>query len=336
MYVNAMTDPAPITANLIASAYVLDGPEGSRRLTPDEAPGLLRDDALAWVHLRAQHPDAPGWIVESLSYLDATIVDALVAEETRPRLTRIGDGLIVILRGINTIEGEDPEDMVSIRLWIDPHRIVSLSRRRVRAVEDIVSELDQGRGPRSAAEFLVNLTARLNYRIEDFWSGLEEAADVLEEEVLTDATPADLRLRLIEIRRRAIILRRYLQPQRDAMRLLQAAHPGWLGQDDLRALAEELDALERVVEDADAMRDRMALVRDEMAWLMSDKMNRNMYVISVLSALFLPLGFLTGLFGINVAGIPGTGSQAAFWVFCGALFGVAVLQLAILRKLRWI
>ncbi|CUH78933.1 zinc transporter ZntB [Tropicibacter naphthalenivorans] len=331
-----MTNLVPALDALISTAHVLDGPEACRRLTAGEAPSVLREDTLAWVHLHAQHPEAPQWIIDNLSYLDPTIVDALVAEETRPRVTRVGDGLIVILRGINMNQGDDPEDMVSIRLWVDPNRIISLSRRRVRAVEDIAAELDAGQGPRDAADFVVRLTERLNYRIEDFWRQLEDEADALEEEVLTEEPPHDLRPRLVELRRRAIILRRYLQPQRDAMRTLQAAHPDWLEEDDLRALAEELDALERVVEDADAMRDRMALVRDELAGQLSDRLNRNMYLLSILSALFLPLGFLTGLFGINVAGLPGSQTDGAFWLFSGGLFVVFLGQLVILRKLRWI
>ncbi|WP_226560628.1 zinc transporter ZntB [Salipiger thiooxidans] len=330
-----MHELVPSPDDVILTGYTLDGPGHGHRLSPSEAPDVLRSDTLGWVHLRAQHPDTPGWIVENLSYLDPTIIDALVAEETRPRVTMVGKGLIVILRGINTIEGEDPEDMVSVRLWIDPHRIVSLSRRRVRAIEDIAQSLAEGQGPRDSAEFLVALVERLTHRIETFWSGVDDEADDLEEAVLDTSAP-EIRTQLVELRRRAIILRRYLAPQRDALRGLQGAHPAWLESDDLRQLAEELDALERVVEDADAMRERMALVRDELAGQLSDRLNRNMYMLSILSALFLPLGFLTGLFGINVAGMPGASESHAFWYFCGGLVVVVGLQLAILRKLRWI
>ncbi|WP_226622360.1 zinc transporter ZntB [Alloyangia pacifica] len=321
--------------DLIEAGYILSGPDSGARLSGAAAADVLRSDTLGWVHLRAAHPDAPGWIVENLSYLDPTIIDALVAEETRPRITRIGDGLIVILRGINTIEGSDPEDMVSIRLWIDQQRIVSLSRRKVRAVDDIASALELGNGPDDCAAFLSMLVERLTFRIEEFWSGIEDEADQLEEDVLEAGHDA-LRQQLVELRRRAIILRRYLLPQRDALRALQGVHPDWLEPDDLRHLEEELDALERVVEDADAMRERMALVRDELAGQLSDRLNRNMYMLSVLSALFLPLGFLTGLFGINVAGMPGASEPVAFWVFCGGLLVVVALQLLILRRLRWI
>lgn len=331
-----MTTLVPLPEDLIQLAYTIDGPDHGKMLNAVEAPALLRSDTLAWVHLRAQHPDTPAWIIENLSYLDPTIIDALVAEETRPRVTRIGEGLIVILRGINTVDGEDPEDMVSVRLWIDPNRIVSLSRRPVRAVEQIAEELSCGQGPRDCAEFLVELVERLTQRIENFWARLDDEADEMEESVLDGRGGDEVRGRLVEVRRSAIVLRRYLQPQRDSLRMLQAAHPRWLEDDDLRHLAEELDALERVVEDADAMRERMALVRDELAGQLSERLNRNMYMLSVLSALFLPLGFLTGLFGINVAGMPGASHPTAFWIFVGALCAVVVAQLAILRRLRWI
>ncbi|EBA06234.1 zinc transporter ZntB [Sagittula stellata] len=330
-----MSTLVPVQQDMILHAFAIDGPDAGRRLAPDEVPEFLLEDTLAWVHLRAQHADTPAWIVENLSYLDPTIIDALVAEETRPRVTPVGDGLIVILRGINTIEGEAPEDMVSVRMWIDPHRIVSLAMRQVKAVEDISDSLDRGGGPRDAAEFLVMLTERLTYRIEAFWRELDDKADDLEEEVLDEVRP-EMTGRLVDLRRTAIILRRYLQPQRDAMRTLQMVHPDWVEGDDLRQLAEELDALERVVEDADALRDRMALVRDEVQSARDERLNRNLYLLSILSAVFLPLGFLTGLFGINLAGMPGAHAPWAFWVFSGALCVIGALQLAILRRLRWI
>jgi zinc transporter len=331
-----MTDLVLHPEDLLAFGHILDGEAAGQPLAPADAPRVLQSETLAWVHLRAQHPDAPGWIVENLSYLDPTIVEALVAEETRPRVTRVGDGLIVILRGINTNKGQEPEDMVSVRLWIDPHRIVSLSLRGVRALEDISAELRLGQGPRDPAEFLTRLSELLNYRIEEFWRGLEEMADDLEEEVLLEQPPVDLRPRLVALRRRSIILRRYLAPQRDAMRALQVSHPQWLDAEDMRELAEELDALERVVEDADAMRERMALVRDELQGAQDERLNRNMYLLSILSAVFLPLGFLTGLFGINLAGMPGSAWPWAFWVFTGALVLAVIGQLWVLRRMHWI
>ena len=69
--------------------------------------------------------------------------------------------------------------------------------------------------------------------------------------------------------------------------------------------------------------------------ILAGKLNKNMYVLSVISAIFLPLGFLTGLFGINIGGIPGVEDPNAFWVFSGILVVIVSLQIWIFKKLGW-
>ncbi|GAA4219036.1 zinc transporter [Sagittula marina] len=330
-----MNDIIPHPDTLLQRAYILNGPDRCQAMSPADAPRVLQSDTLGWVHLSAGHAETPGWIVDNLSYLDESIVDALVTEETRPRVTRVGDGLIVILRGINTIDGEAPEDMVAVRLWIDPNRIISLSRRRVRAVEDIANMIESGQGPEDASEFLRLLSERLNVRIEAFWRDFDDTADALEEQVLDGGNKA-MRQQVADLRRQTVVLRRYLQPQRDAVRHLLQSAPDWIQEDDHRQMGEELDALQRLVEDIDAMRDRLALVRDELSGQLSDTLNQNMYLISILSAVFLPLGFLTGLFGINLAGMPGAAHEAAFWIFTASLAVLVAVQIVVFRKLRWI
>jgi zinc transporter len=63
-------------------------------------------------------------------------------------------------------------------------------------------------------------------------------------------------------------------------------------------------------------------------------MNRNMYVLSIVAGVFLPLGLFTGLLGINVGGIPGTNSDYAFVVVCALLLVVAGVVLLLFRRLR--
>ncbi|MEM8498079.1 MAG: CorA family divalent cation transporter [Pseudomonadota bacterium] len=55
------------------------------------------------------------------------------------------------------------------------------------------------------------------------------------------------------------------------------------------------------------------MVKDELASSLSDQLNRNWYVLSLAAAIFLPLGFLTGVFGINVAGMLGVDHKAPFY-----------------------
>lgn len=92
----------------------------------------------------------------------------------------------------------------------------------------------------------------------------------------------------------------------------------------------------RYIEDLDAIRERAQIVKDELANGLADRMNKNLYVLSVIAAIFLPLGFLTGLLGINVGGIPGADNVSAFWVFVAGLFGIGGIQIATFKYLKWI
>lgn len=322
-------------ADIIQHAFALSGAKTGQPLTGDEIAQYLRDDALAWVHLDANDPNAGAWITSKLDYLDPLAIEALVAEHTRPRVTQIGNGVLLILRGVNTNAGADPEDMVSIRLWVDPNRIISLSRQNLASVQDVARAVQSVKGPQTAGGFVALLCDRLTVRIERLGRDLKEKIDVLEE-TITQTPNSDMRGQVVAERLRVIALRRHCAPQRDAIEDLIAFEPDWLGALDLRHLHEILNKLTRVIEEWDAMRERLTVLREELANELSERLNRNMYLIGVLSAVFLPLGFLTGLFGINLGGMPGASDDTAFWVFCGGLGVIFALQLLILLRMRWL
>ena len=77
------------------------------------------------------------------------------------------------------------------------------------------------------------------------------------------------------------------------------------------------------------------MISDEVRNILTERLNKNMYALSVVAEIFLPLGFLTGLLGINIGGIPGAENPQAFVVFCGMLALVVCLQIVIFRKMRW-
>ncbi|MGB0498629.1 MAG: CorA family divalent cation transporter, partial [Rubricella sp.] len=152
---------------------------------------------------------------------------------------------------------------------------------------------------------------------------------------LDDPRP-DERRDIIAARRRVIMLRRYLAPQRDALSAMAGAEVGWFSRQDRDSLRLSIDRLARFVEDLEALRDRAQVVDDELGAALSERLNRNLYVLSVISAIFLPLGFITGLLGINVGGIPGAESGIAFWLVAGGLAFLGLGGVALFRLLRWL
>jgi zinc transporter len=94
--------------------------------------------------------------------------------------------------------------------------------------------------------------------------------------------------------------------------------------------------LTRHIEDLDEARDRAAVTQEQLINSLSEQMNNKMYILSIVAAIFLPLGFLTGLLGINVGGIPGADSKLGFSVFVILLVGVVGFQIWFFKKKKWL
>lgn len=315
-------------------ACLLDGQGGARALDWQAVRAWSPQNGPLWVHLDYSHPVAQHWLAESAG-LDPVVAEALVTEETRPRSTAIGKGLLIALRGINFNPGAEPDDMVAIRLWVDADRMITTRRRKVMSVVDLGQQFERGKGAVSTADLLVELVDRLVWRMSDTVESLEEQVATLEDRVMDEGRGSALRGELADLRRQVITLRRYLSPQRDALALLVVEKTEWLDTGSRVRLREVSDRLVRHVEDLDAVRDRAAVAQEELQSRLSEQLNRRMYVLSVVAAVFLPLGFLTGLLGVNVGGIPGADNPRAFAEFALLLGVVLAVQLAVFRWMKW-
>ncbi|MZR15491.1 zinc transporter ZntB [Maritimibacter sp. DP07] len=319
----------------IRYAHVLDGPDRGRALDDETLRHVLKAETLGWVHLDGTHPDAGPWITEHLDYLDPQAIEALVDPASRPRMMRLGEGLMIILRAINFNEGEDPEDMISLRIWVDAHRIVTVALRRVRAVERMDALLAKGEGPTTAGAFLTLLIEDITGRIADFQSDLDAQMEALEDQIVREEGD-NLRGAVVDLRLKVIAARRFIAPQRDVIHGIADARSPVVDEETHREIEEEAQKMTRVVEDLDELRDQAMVLREELSGQLSDRLNQNMFVMSVVSVIFLPLGFLTGLFGVNVGGMPGVNDNDAFYWLVGWLALLVVGLVLFLWRVRWI
>ncbi len=318
----------------LVAAYRLDGRGGGEQLDWQGIKNWRLGDGVLWVHLNRKFEAAQHWVREQ-SGLDEVIAEALLAEETRPRCAPMGNGVMLFLRGVNLNPGAEPEDMVSVRLWVEPTRIVSVRLRRLLSVNDLRAEIDKGQGPCNAGEFVAELAGRLISRMADVVLEIDDKVDDIQDRILV-AESRQLRSELSRLRREIIALRRYLAPQRDALARLAQFKADWLQEAHCNRLREEADRVTRYVEDLDAARERAAVTQEELASRLAEQMNARMYVLSIVAGLFLPLGFLTGLLGINVGGIPMAESPLGFVSVVVVLIGIIAAQILIFRWRKWL
>jgi len=291
-------------------SLVLDGHGGCREATAEEVAQGRSTEGLLWLHLDHSVDEASTWMRQR-SGIDEVVVEALLAPSPRPRSLVSGAGLLVVLRGIHARDGAEPDEMVSVRIWLEQDRCITLRQRRLAAMTEVAGQLRAGHGPDDAGELLHEITERLLDRIEDVVQGIEDRTDDLEERVLT-AEGRQVRTQLSDLRRQSIALRRYIAPQRDAIGRLHTERVPWMSELTRARLRESSDRITRYLETIDACRERAAVTYEELGNRLAEQMNHTMYILSVVAAIFLPLGLLTGLLGINVGGMPGADEPRAF------------------------
>lgn len=331
-----MTDSADlIEATGLISGHVLDGNGGGARVTSAADEGLAAvapAGTVTVLHFDRTKPATRLWL-EAQAEIPPAIDEALLEEDTRPRCVFVDSGMMMILRGINFDRERNSEDTVALRIWATAERLVVLTRYRVLAVEDLTHALDAGQGPTDVASYLVALIEGLTSRLAPEVDRMEEALDVVEERALGGTTESERR-ELIRIRRKALILHRYLHPQREALQAFRDRGSRILPSVDPHDITETAERVARIVEDLQALRDRAQIVEDGISIRVAEKMNRNMYWLSIVATIFMPLGFVTGLLGVNVLGIPGAEDGHAFLILCGLLGVMALFELWVMRRMR--
>ena len=291
---------------------------------------LTADGDATWLHFDAADPETSQWLL-SAGGLNMVAASALTTEETRPRVLRRGDNLVLTLRGVNRLPGAEAEDMVSLRIWTNGSRLISARLRPLQSTDRLVDELLSGEGANTIPGLLVDW---VEYVVDDMADSIAslELDVAAAEAAIDDADPTSTRQSIVVLRKRALQFRRYMAPQREALSRLSTETPTWLDEYHRVRLRDIADRLMRYIEDLDQIRDRAILAQEELAARLADEMNHKTYVFTIVAVLFLPLGFLTGLLGVNVAGVPGVDEPQAFNYLIASC---AAMMLALLAYFKW-
>jgi zinc transporter len=321
----------------LVHALVLDGQGGARSIARTELGQLqLQPEQSVWLHWDRGHPQTQTWLRQE-SGLSAFSCDLLLEENTRPRLLPLPDSeLLLFLRGVNLNPGAEPEDMVSVRIFAQAQRVISLRLRPLRATDELLAMLAEGRGPKTASELILYLAQFLTEKVQALVSDFSEIVDEEEEKIDADERYTPEHGSILHLRRRTAGLRRFLAPQREIYAQLARNKLPWFVEDDADYWNELNNSLTRYLEELELARERVGLVLEAEDRRLNERMNRTMYRFGIITAVFLPMTFLTGLLGINVGGMPGADSPYGFLAACVLMVLLGLAQWLLFRRLRWV
>lgn len=305
----------------------------SKSLTWEEVTGWTSEQGPIWIHLDRTQDYVEKWLNEDQN-ITPEVIDSLLRNDTRPRFSEMAnDQVIIIVKGINLNKNDSPEDMVSLRIWTDGVRLISLGFKPVVAIDTVGRLCELGKGPTTIEDLLLNIIRCLDSKIEPLVYQLSNLLDEYEDTVESNQNVEEDILHRLQVQ--STILKRSLMPQRDVLNRMRQTNTSWLKR--LKGNWRELYyALAVYVDELSETNDRIAMHQEVKNQKLLHQSNQTMYILSIVAAIFLPLGFLTGLLGINVGGIPGSDNPYAFYIFIAVLLLVVGVQIWLFKLKKWL
>ncbi len=308
------------------------------RVTTSAVEEIAPRDALActaqfvWIHLTSRDEEVQAWLRDHAGF-DHFTIDALTALETRPRCEQIDGAAVLNLRGMTHAHMASSDPLASIRLRADGQRVVSVTRLPLDALDAARAAIAAGQ-IRDAGDLIATLATAITEQLDPHVAQLGDSLDDCEEQ-LDPRAAFELRRSVSAARRKAIGYRRFLYPQRVALEKLAGLPVAWLSDEDRLHINAAADRAARMAEELESIRERAALIHEALTDLRAEVIDQRSLLVAVVAMIFLPLTFITGLFGMNVDGIPYARHPESFWVITGFSLAVAAgVGLYFVRR-RW-
>lgn len=296
----------------------------------DEA--LAAEDTLVWLHFDQSDPAARAWI-EGCPRLPDSAKDILLGSDAHMRLETAGEGLVGVVGDLHHEFAERSDHLDVLRLYLDNRCLISARRSPETAVEKLRRSLGEGLRVERPLTLVTQFLHHVTDTLGDLMLDLSDRLQALEDRLL-DGTAHRASEELGRVRRIATRLRRHMVPQQHALLGLISRLPDWVLGPDAKRLQNAIERLGALGHDLDLVQERCRLLQDQASAKLMESTNRNLYLLSIVTALALPPTLLSGIFGMNLGGLPGQQNPFGFWYGIGFMALTVLATVVVLRKLR--
>ena len=316
----------------VGAVLVFDGKGGVLRHEPTAEKPAVPARGFKLVCGNSKAPEFKVWLKEELGVFNA---DLLTVPSSRSRCTVIEDRAMVVMRVARP--GAEPDDIGRqlLTLWIEKGRVIIASELNILDFLGLTKWESSHHAPMTPADLVARLGLRAADRLEPLVERLGDRLDEIEESLIVQNT-SRAQGKLSHLRRTLISFRRLVWPQRDVLNTLEIEDLSHFTARDRLRLREASARSARLGDELQALSERAVLVHEQIIDARAEQMNRTMLILAAVTVVFMPLTLITGVLGMNVAGIPLSDNDHAFWTVCVALVMLALGIVWWMRGRRWL
>ena len=319
-------DTAPARAALIADlpivkrpavpgfvwVYRFDGSGRGQRISEVQAIDLAQlGEGFRWLHLNLVDQRACHWLASHPALPEAA--RAIMTSSDHHQRMLVADGMLAaVLHDFGRHLDRGSSRTASLHIVLADRFLLSGRHQPVQAADAARRQVEAGSisGPVGLLEVIVSAVADAAAEVA---AAQIQELEAIEDHILRDGG-ADDQGRIAGIRRRSVHLHRQLSGLRAIFHRIERELTDRLSAlllDTAGRIAQRLDALD---DDIVAIQQQARLLQDEIDSKIASRVNRLLYILSVITALFLPPSVVAGIFGMNLVGLPLTENPSGFLV----------------------
>jgi zinc transporter len=312
-------------------------PSGESQVLHLDGAGLPPSErGLVWLHFNGANAGARRWLAQS-GVVPGAFLELIETHEARVQISAGPDHLIAVLPDLAFGETLDPAEVVTVWAYAAERLLVTTRNHASRTVDRVRQSAHRSLNAVSGTDLLAQL---LTVQLEVLHEWLDQAAAALDhaEDQILIGDVTRQRETLGRTRRLAMHLRRHFAPVRVVLQRLlaqPAERRGGISAETWRTLHEELSF---AVDEAGGIYERAKLLQEELASRLAEATSNNLFVLTMCTIVFLPMTLITGIFGMNVQGMPGVGEHAAassFWWVTLLIVAAGVITFLLIRLRRF-
>jgi len=289
---------------LICGYHFLPGQAAREINSAQEAAQLAGTSfsGFVWLHFNLSHAATERWLREH-GRLSARFQEELAGGSRSARIDRDGDDLLAVLNDVTFDFQYGAREVETLWMSVRQHLVVSVRRRPLRAVDHLRKEVRLGAALDTSIDLLDRLLQLQADELQRILRSSSERLDDIEDAVLAGRQHPHVR-ELSGLRRLLVRLQRLLTPEPGALARIIGRPPAWMSEQDLPHLTQAYEEFTLVLRDIAALQDRVRLLQDECSTRLAEETGRSLFTLTMVTVLALPINLISGMFGMNVGGIP--------------------------------
>jgi magnesium transporter len=266
------------------------------------------------------------------------VLEDIVNTHQRPKLDEFDDYLYLVLKRFEIRDDKFSVFQEQISLLLFGNILFTFKEKRDDLFGPLITRLqaEKGRIRAQSTDYLAYIV--LDTIVDGYFAlqdSLDLFADDIEEKLLEQPGP-ELLTRIQQVKRELIFVRKSLSPLREMLAALERSDSILLKEKTRIYLRDVYDHAIRVIESVDSYRDLITGMLEIYLSSVSNRLNEIMKVLTVFSTIFIPLTFITGIYGMNFQDMPELKWPWSYPILWGVFISIPVTLLIYFRKRKWL